>query len=77
LDHARLANRFTPVLHNFNAQGERIDSIEFHPSWHALMQGITARGPVETLPGPAHMRRAPRATSCRRRSRAAPCARPP
>jgi putative acyl-CoA dehydrogenase len=42
--HARLANRFTPVLHSFSAQGERIDSIEFHPSWHALMQGITARG---------------------------------
>jgi putative acyl-CoA dehydrogenase len=44
VDHARLANRFTPVLHNFNTQGERIDSIEFHPSWHALMQGIVARG---------------------------------
>jgi putative acyl-CoA dehydrogenase len=43
-EHARLANRFTPVLHNFNAQGERIDSIEFHPSWHALMRGITSRG---------------------------------
>jgi putative acyl-CoA dehydrogenase len=43
-EHARLANRFTPVLQNFTAQGERIDSIEFHPSWHALMQGITARG---------------------------------
>ena len=33
-----------PVLHTFNVQGERIDSIEFHPSWHALMQGIAARG---------------------------------
>jgi len=43
-EHARLANRFTPVLHSFNAQGERIDAIEFHPSWHALMQGIAARG---------------------------------
>jgi putative acyl-CoA dehydrogenase len=43
-EHARLANRFTPVLHNFDAQGMRIDSIEFHPSWHALMQGIAARG---------------------------------
>src|ERR1700723_2504641 len=43
-EHARLANRFTPVLHNFNAQGARIDAIEFHPSWHALMRGITARG---------------------------------
>jgi putative acyl-CoA dehydrogenase len=43
-EHARLANRFTPVLHNFDARGTRIDSIEFHPSWHALMQGIVARG---------------------------------
>jgi putative acyl-CoA dehydrogenase len=43
-EHARLANRLTPTLHNFNARGERIDSIEFHPSWHALMQGIVARG---------------------------------
>src|SRR5271170_8512469 len=43
-EHARLANRHTPVLHSFNAQGERIDWIEFHPSWHALMQGIAARG---------------------------------
>src|ERR1039457_3179408 len=44
LEHARLANRNTPILHSFNAQGERIDTIEFHPSWHALMQGIVARG---------------------------------
>jgi putative acyl-CoA dehydrogenase len=41
---ARLANRYTPVLHSFNVQGERIEKIEFHPSWHALMQGIAARG---------------------------------
>jgi putative acyl-CoA dehydrogenase len=43
-EHARLANRYTPVLQNFNVQGERIDTIEFHPSWHALMEGIAARG---------------------------------
>jgi putative acyl-CoA dehydrogenase len=43
-EHARLANRFPPVLHNFDARGERIDAVEFHPSWHALMQGIAARG---------------------------------
>src|SRR5580658_3506768 len=43
-EHARLANRYTPILHSFNVKGERIDSIEFHPSWHALMQGIVARG---------------------------------
>jgi putative acyl-CoA dehydrogenase len=43
-EHGRLANRYPPVLHSFNVQGERIDSIEFHPSWHVLMQGIAARG---------------------------------
>jgi putative acyl-CoA dehydrogenase len=43
-EHARLANRNPPLLHSFDVRGERIDSIEFHPSWHALMQGIAARG---------------------------------
>jgi putative acyl-CoA dehydrogenase len=43
-DHARLANRHPPVLQAFNVRGERIDAIEFHPSWHVLMQGIAARG---------------------------------
>ena len=63
-EHARLANRFTPVLHSFNAQGERIDSVEFHPSWHALMMGIAARGyhssPWAGAPGKAgaHVARA-------------------
>jgi putative acyl-CoA dehydrogenase len=53
LEHARLANRHSPVLHNFNAQGERVDWIEFHPSWHALMQGIVARG-YHSSPWTAH-----------------------
>lgn len=43
-EHGRLANRNPPMLHTHNVQGERIDAIEFHPSWHALMQGICARG---------------------------------
>jgi putative acyl-CoA dehydrogenase len=43
-EHARLANRHTPQLHSFNVRGERIDAVEFHPSWHALMRGIAARG---------------------------------
>jgi putative acyl-CoA dehydrogenase len=51
----RRANRHPPVLHTFNVQGERVDAIEFHPSWHALMQGIAARGchagPWERLDG--------------------------
>jgi putative acyl-CoA dehydrogenase len=41
---ARSANRNPPLLQTFNVQGERIDSIEFHPAWHRLMQGIAARG---------------------------------
>ena len=62
-EHARLANRFTPELHRFNAQGERIDAVEFHPSWHALMQGIAAQGyhssPWAEAPGAgAHVARA-------------------
>ena len=43
-EHARLANRHPPILQNFNVQGERINAIEFHPSWHTLMEGIAARG---------------------------------
>jgi putative acyl-CoA dehydrogenase len=43
-DDGRLANRHPPVLQTFNVQGERVDRIEFHPAWHALMHGITARG---------------------------------
>jgi putative acyl-CoA dehydrogenase len=43
-DDAHLANRYPPVLQNFSVRGERIDRVEFHPSWHALMRGIMARG---------------------------------
>ncbi len=43
-EHGRLANRHPPALQSFNVRGERIDALEFHPSWHALMEGIAARG---------------------------------
>ncbi len=43
-EHGRLANRHPPVLQTFNVRGERIDALEFHPSWHTLMEGIAARG---------------------------------
>jgi len=43
-EHGRLANRYPPVLQSYDVRGERIDAIEFHPSWHALMEGIAARG---------------------------------
>lgn len=35
--HADLANKHTPILHNFDARGRRVDVLEFHPSWHKWM----------------------------------------
>jgi putative acyl-CoA dehydrogenase len=35
--HARLANTHTPQLHTHDVQGRRIDQVEFHPSYHALL----------------------------------------
>src|SRR5579871_4508534 len=43
-EHARLANRNPPILHTHDVRGERIDRVEFHPSWHVLMRAIVARG---------------------------------
>lgn len=34
---ARLANRHTPELNTHDRFGNRIDWVEFHPSWHELM----------------------------------------
>lgn len=42
--HARLANVHTPQLHSHDRFGRRIDEVEFHPSYHALMQAATAAG---------------------------------
>ena len=36
-NHARLANVYTPVLHVHDRFGNRVDKVEFHPSYHALM----------------------------------------
>jgi putative acyl-CoA dehydrogenase len=33
----RLANENKPVLHTHDRYGNRIDEVEFHPSWHQLM----------------------------------------
>jgi putative acyl-CoA dehydrogenase len=35
--HARLANTHAPQLHTHDVQGRRIDQVEFHPSYHALL----------------------------------------
>ena len=43
-NHARLANVYAPQLHSHDRFGRRIDSVEFHPSYHALMTAATAAG---------------------------------
>nr|WP_315396566.1 isovaleryl-CoA dehydrogenase [uncultured Duganella sp.] len=44
LELARLANRHGPTLHNFDGRGNRIDEVEFHPAWHALMTLLIEHG---------------------------------
>jgi putative acyl-CoA dehydrogenase len=38
------ANIHLPTLQNFDAQGRRIDHVEFHPSYHEVMAISTAQG---------------------------------
>jgi putative acyl-CoA dehydrogenase len=53
---AELANRHAPELQRFDARGRRLDEIEFHPAWHALMaqyrsQGLIGMPFASTRPG--------------------------
>ncbi|MGQ3037130.1 MAG: DNA alkylation response protein, partial [Neoaquamicrobium sediminum] len=41
---ARLANTETPKLRTHDRQGRRIDLVEFHPAYHALMRRSVAVG---------------------------------
>ena len=41
---ARLANEITPVLRTHDAKGNRLDTVEFHPAYHALMDASVAAG---------------------------------
>src|SRR6478735_2212717 len=43
-EHARLANIHTPELHTHDRFGRRIDEVEFHPSYHALMKAAVGAG---------------------------------
>ncbi len=66
--HAQLANVHTPQLRTHDRYGNRIDQVEFHPSYHALMAVATRSGlhgtPWEDFwdspegASTAHMRRA-------------------
>ena len=44
LDLARLANQYSPKLHNFDRAGKRVDEVEFHPAWHSLMALLIENG---------------------------------
>ncbi|NIE69137.1 isovaleryl-CoA dehydrogenase [Burkholderia sp. Ax-1719] len=46
---ADLANRHAPELHTHTPRGERIDALEFHPSWHELLALLRAEG-LHALP---------------------------
>ncbi|MFA7665342.1 MAG: acyl-CoA dehydrogenase family protein [Burkholderiaceae bacterium] len=44
LDLGRLANAHPPLLRSFDRFGHRIDEVEFHPAWHALMAMLVGEG---------------------------------
>ncbi|MFM8519938.1 MAG: isovaleryl-CoA dehydrogenase [Solirubrobacterales bacterium] len=43
------ANRFTPELKSHDRYGNRVDEVEFHPSWHRLMEIGVGNG-LHSLP---------------------------
>ena len=43
------ANEHPPVLRTHDRRGERIDEVELHPAWHALM-GLGVEHGLHTLP---------------------------
>ena len=59
--HARLANLHKPTLHSHDRFGHRIDEVEFHPSYHALL-GAALQHRLHGAPwaadGPSHVERA-------------------
>ena len=61
-EHGMLANRFHPELTPYDRYGNRIDEVEFHPSWRWLMERAVGHGlaatPWEQDSPHAHVRRA-------------------
>ena len=70
---ADAANRHPPQLRTLDRSGERIDSVEFHPAWHALMRMATTAGehasPWRDSANRSAGRARPRCTCCMPRSR--------
>ncbi|WP_144110876.1 isovaleryl-CoA dehydrogenase [Paraburkholderia sp. BCC1886] len=46
---AELANRHSPELFTHDPRGERVDALEFHPSWHTLLALLRGEG-LHALP---------------------------
>ncbi|GAA1808988.1 DNA alkylation response protein [Nocardioides hankookensis] len=61
-EHGMLANENHPQLTPYDRYGNRIDEVEFHPSWHWLMERAVGQGlaatPWESDSPHAHVRRA-------------------
>ncbi|WP_344256096.1 acyl-CoA dehydrogenase family protein [Terrabacter carboxydivorans] len=62
-EHGRLADANVPLLRTYDARGNRVDEVEFHPSWHWLMTqavgaGLTAEPWTAPAGTGAHVRRA-------------------
>lgn len=61
-EHGILANRHHPELTAYDRYGNRIDEVQFHPSWHWLMERAVGQGlaatPWESESPYAHVRRA-------------------
>lgn len=49
LELGRLANANPPEMLRYDATGQRLDDVRFHPAWHILMQGLIANR-VHNLP---------------------------
>jgi putative acyl-CoA dehydrogenase len=61
VEHARLANVHTPELRTHDRFGHRVDQVEFHPSYHALLGGALRHGlhgAPWSRPAGAHIERA-------------------
>ncbi|SEG10000.1 putative acyl-CoA dehydrogenase [Actinacidiphila yanglinensis] len=56
---AEEANTFTPVLRTHDRYGNRIDEVDFHPSWHRLLGHAVSSGLTDAWSRPdGHLRRA-------------------
>ena len=47
-EHGRLANEHHPELRPYDRYGNRVDEVDFHPSWHWLMERAIGHGLAAT-----------------------------